>query len=116
MPMTRGSTPACAYPISLPIGTRPLSRTNDSDASTTAAAASFSPEALPAVTVPSLANAGRSRAMSSRLTSGRTCSSVSTTVTLPRLPGTCTGRICSVKYPAACAAAARRWLSAASSS
>ena len=34
------------------------------------------PEAFPAVTVPSLANAGRSRAMDSRLTSSRKCSSV----------------------------------------
>ena len=97
MPMIRGSTPACAYPISLPIGVRPLLRTNDSDASTTAAAASLTPDALPAVTVPSLANAGRSLAMSSRLTSGRTCSSVSTIVTLPFRPGISIGRICSVK-------------------
>src|ERR1700677_2826995 len=43
MPMMRGSTPACAYPISLPIGTRPLLRTHDSEASTTAAAASLMP-------------------------------------------------------------------------
>ena len=97
MPMMRGSTPACAYPISLPIGVRPLLRTNDSDASTTAAAASLMPDALPAVTVPSLVNAGRSLAMSSRLTSGRTCSSMSTMVVLPRLPGTSMGRICSLK-------------------
>ena len=97
MPMIRGSTPACAYPISLSTGVRPLLLTNDSDASTTAAAASLTPEALPAVTVPSLANAGRSLAMSSSLTSARTCSSVSTTVTLPLLPGISTGRICSLK-------------------
>ena len=97
MPMMRGSTPACAYPISLPIGVRPLLRTNDSDASTTAAAASLMPEALPAVTVPSLANAGRSLAMSASLTSARTCSSVSTTVTWPFRPGTSIGRICSEK-------------------
>ena len=116
MPMIRGSTPAWAYPTSLPRGVRPLLVTNDSDASTTAAAASLMPDALPAVTVPSFANAGFSLAMSSRLTPGRICSSVSTTVMLPLLPGISTGRICSLKYPAAVAAAARRWLSAASSS
>ena len=55
------------------------------------------PEALPAVTVPSLAKAGFSLAMSSRLTPGRMCSSVSTTVVLPLLPGISTGRICSLK-------------------
>ena len=74
------------------------------------------PDALPAVTVPSFANAGRSLAMSSRLTSARMCSSRSTTVTAPLLPGISIGRICSLKYPAAVAAAARRWLSAASTS
>jgi hypothetical protein len=71
---------------------------------------------LPAVTVPSFANAGRSLAMSSGLTSARMCSSVSTMVILPFLPGISTGSTCSVKYPAAVAAAARRWLSAASAS
>ena len=73
------------------------------------------PDALPAVTVPSLANEGRSRARSSTVTPGRTCSSVST-VTVPLRPGTATGTICSLKYPAAAAAAARRWLSTASAS
>ena len=54
------------------------------------------PEAFPAVTVPSLANAGRSFAMSSALTSGRTCSSASK-VTVPFRAGTSMGRICSAK-------------------
>ena len=79
MPMIRGSTPAWLYPASRPIGARPLRRTNDPEASTTAAAASLMPDALPAVTVPSFENAGRSLAIPSRLTSARTCSSVSTT-------------------------------------
>ena len=46
---------------------------------------------------------------------GRMCSSASTVV-VPFRPGTSTGVICSAKYPAAAAAAARRWLSAASAS
>jgi hypothetical protein len=46
--------------------------------STTAAAASLMPEALPAVTVPfSLTNTGFSLAMSSSVAPGRKCSSVS---------------------------------------
>ena len=97
MPMIRGSTAARPYPTSLPSGVRPWLFTNDSEASTTAAAASLMPDALPAVTVPSLLKAGRSLAMSSRLTSARMCSSVSTMVTLPFLPGISTGRICSLK-------------------
>ena len=52
--------------------------------------------ALPAVTVPSLANAGRSLAMSSMLTSGLMCSSFSTTV-VPLRPAISTGTICSLK-------------------
>jgi len=54
------------------------------------------PEALPAVTVPSLANEGRSLPRSSAVMPGRTCSSVST-VTVPLRPGTSTGTICSLK-------------------
>src|SRR5436190_11909058 len=73
------------------------------------------PEALPAVTVPSWTKAGFSLARSSRVTPGRMCSSVST-VTVPLRPLTSTGVICSLKYPASVAAAARRWLSAARAS
>src|SRR5215813_12960207 len=70
------------------------------------------PDALPGVTVPSLAKDGLSLARSSMVTFGRMCSSVST-VTVPFLPFTSTGVICSLKYPASVAAAARWWLSAA---
>src|SRR5689334_4087147 len=73
------------------------------------------PDALPAVTVPSWAKAGLSLARSSVVTSGRMCSSVST-VTVPLRPLTSTGVICSLKYPASVAAAARWWLSAARAS
>ncbi len=65
-------------------------------ARTTAAAASLIPDALPAVTVPSLANAGRSFAMSPVVVPGRICSSVANVV-LPLRPGTSMGRICPVK-------------------
>ena len=54
------------------------------------------PEAFPAVTVPSLANAGRSRAMDSRLTSSRKCSSVLNS-TVFFLTVTSMGVICSSK-------------------
>src|SRR5215813_3032772 len=73
------------------------------------------PDALPGVTVPSLAKDGLSLARSSMVTFGRMCSSVST-VTVPFLPFTSTGVICSLKYPASVAAAARWWLSAARAS
>jgi hypothetical protein len=73
------------------------------------------PEALPGVTAPLAANDGRSLARSSVVTPGRMCSSVST-VTVPFLSLTSIGVICSLKYPASVAAAARRWLSAASAS
>ncbi len=73
------------------------------------------PDALPAVTDPSLAKAGRSRPSSASVTSPRMCSSASMMVG-PLRPGISTGTICSLKYPASAAAAARRWLSAASAS
>ena len=65
--------------------------------STRAAAASLMPEALPAVTVPfSLANTGRSLAMSSMVALGRKCSSVAYW-TSPFLLLSVTGTICSLK-------------------
>ena len=84
-------------------------------ASTTAAAASFIPEAFPAVTVPSLENAGRSRAMPSMVASGRMCSSV-TMSTVLFFTVHLNGGDLLVEVVAAVAAAARRWLSTASAS
>ena len=83
--------------------------------STTAAAASLTPEALPAVTVPSFLKAGRIFARSSRVDVGRMCSSVSM-ITEPLRLLISTGTICSLKRPSAMAAAARRWLCTASAS
>ena len=64
--------------------------------STTAAAASLMPEALPAVTVPLLSNTGLSLAMPSMEASARTCSSVSK-ATVPLRDLISIGRICSLK-------------------
>ena len=63
------------------------------------------PEALPAVTVPSLAKAGRSLASASMVVPCFGCSSSATTVS-PRRPLTVTGAISSLKRPAFCAASA----------
>ena len=59
MPMTRGSTPAWLYATNRPIGSSPWRCAYPESASTTAAAASLTPAALPAVTVPSSAKADR---------------------------------------------------------
>jgi len=67
------------------------------------------PEALPAVTKPFSLNAGFIFASVSTVVSARTCSSVSNTVTPPRVLIS-TGTICSLNRPAAMAADARRWL------
>ena len=63
------------------------------------------PEALPAVTVPSLLNAGRSLAIPSSVAPKRGYSSVSTT-TSPLRPLIVTGVISSLKRPAVTAASA----------
>ncbi len=63
------------------------------------------PDALPAVTEPSLANAGRSLASASWVTPKRGNSSVSTTVS-PLRPLIVTGTISSLKRPAVIAASA----------
>ena len=83
--------------------------------STTAAAPSLMPDALPAVTVPSLRNTGRSFARSSTVASARGCSSVSNTVS-PRRVFILTGRICCLNRPSDIARDARRCDSSASAS
>mmetsp|Transcript_1505 Transcript_1505/g.4692 ORF Transcript_1505/g.4692 Transcript_1505/m.4692 type:complete len:204 (-) Transcript_1505:760-1371(-) len=60
MPMIFGSTPALAYATTRPSGVPPSCAATDSAATTTAAAPSLMPDALPAVTVPSFLNAARS--------------------------------------------------------
>jgi hypothetical protein len=82
---------------------------------TTAAAASLIPEALPAVTVPPASNAGLSFANPSSETSGRACSStLNSTVSLRCL--TSTGTTSCSNRPASIAATARRCDSTANAS
>src|SRR5690606_33077117 len=109
-----GSTPAWAYATRRAMGFAPRASAALRSMSTTAAAPSLMPEALPAVTVPfSGTNTGLSFARSSRDALLRTCSSVSKT-TVPLRDLISIGRIWSRKRPSAMAAAARRWLSTAS--
>ena len=83
--------------------------------STTAAAPSLMPEALPAVTVPSLAKAGRSLPTASRVVPWRGYSSASTT-TSPLRDLTVTGAISSLNLPPFWAASALFWEATANSS
>jgi hypothetical protein len=73
-----------------------------------AAAPSFTPLALPAVTVPSARAIGRSLARSSAFVSPRGCSSSRTSAVLPRPRSTVTGTISAPSRPFSCAAPARR--------
>ena len=74
---------------------------------TSAAAPSFTPGALPAVTVPSFLNAGFSFASASTVVSARIASSRSTTTASPFFCGSEIGTISSLNQPASVAAAAR---------
>jgi hypothetical protein len=98
IPITRGSTPATALPANVASGSAPSARAFSSEATTSAAAPSLMPDALPAVTVPSRRKAGFSVASLSALASGRGCSSRET-------PST--GTSSSSKRPASAAAAHR---------
>ena len=90
-------------------GVSPRFAASEALITTMAAAPSLMPEALPAVTVPSLEKAGRSLARISIVVSGLGYSSFSTTVS-PLRPFTVTGAISSAKRPAFCASPALRWL------
>ena len=81
----------------------------------TPAAPSLMPEALPAVTDPSLANAGLSFCMFSIVAPWRTYSSLSTTMSPFRVL-TVNGTISSPNLPDFCAASALFWLATANSS
>ncbi|EKA60000.1 hypothetical protein B277_15194 [Janibacter hoylei PVAS-1] len=75
--MSSGSIAAVVTASRLTSPVRPRSATADSRPRTTEAAPSLMPEALPAVTEPSLAKAGRRPARVSRVVSGLGCSSLS---------------------------------------
>src|SRR5947199_242097 len=85
------------------------------DATTTAAAPSLMPDALPGVTVPFFSNRATSLASASGVESGRMCSSLSTT-TSPFFVFTVTGTISSPKRHDSRAFAASMWLRYANSS
>ena len=116
MPMMLGSQPVTANPRNTARGSRPFFSAVSRSISTTAPAPSLIGELLPAVHTPSGSKAVGRLPRVSMVLSGRTHSSLSTTVVLPRFPGTVTGIICSSNRPAACAAAAFRWLSRAKAS
>ena len=82
MPMIRGGTPATAAPTTRARGVRPLRFAASSEATIIAAAPSLTPEALPAVTVPSRRTIGFNFASASTLVL-RGCSSRSTTTGSP---------------------------------
>jgi hypothetical protein len=81
---------------------------------TTAAAPSFRPEALPAVTEPALSKAGRRPASASALVLRLMYSSALKTTGSPLRWGMLTGTISSTNLPASCAAVAFCWLARAS--
>ena len=97
-------------------GARPSCSALAADVTTTAAAPSEICDALPAVMVPSFANAGRRLPSDSLVVPGRTPSSVSTRIGSPLRCGISIGAISSASRPSFMAAAARSWLFAATSS
>ncbi len=102
-PVRTGSTPTEPHPRMRASGVRPCAAAYSSLVSTTAAAPSFSPAALPAVTVPpSSSGCSRGSAASRSIdVSARGCSSVSKTRVPPLPSGTSTGTICSLNQPSA---------------
>ena len=109
IPMISGGTPAMPHETILASGFRPRRRASSASATTSAAAPSTIPLALPAVTNPSLPNEGLRAARPSSVVSGRRWSSFSTRTVLPR-SFTSTGVISSANAPRSTAAAAACWL------
>ena len=112
MPMIRGSTPARAPATHVAMGVTPSSFAFSSLITTTAAAPSLMPEALPAVTIPSFLNAGRSFPRASILEPALGPSSVSTRMVV-FFVFTSTGTISSLNAPAFWAASHLFWLTMA---
>ena len=105
MPMIRGATPAVAMPMTRARGVRPWRAAAASLASSSAQAPSLTPDALPAVTLPSGRTTPFSFASASRLVS-RGCSSLATTIGSPFFCAIVTGVISASKKPLFCAATA----------
>jgi hypothetical protein len=115
--MIRGATPAVAYDTTRASGAAPTRRALSDVVTTSAAAPSLMPDAFPAVTDPSLANAGLSAPSVSAVVPARGYSSVrKVTVARPFFAGISTGTISAANRPSRIASAARRWLSAANAS
>ncbi len=114
-PMIRGATPATAAATMRARGVRPCRFAASSEAISVAHAPSLTPEALPAVTVPSGRTMALSLASASSVVS-RGCSSRATTIGSPFFAGIVTGTISSARRPAAIAASARSWLRSANAS
>ncbi len=112
-PMMRGATPATAAATTRAFGSNPNFFAASADATSTAQAPSLTPEALPAVTVPSGLTTPLSLDSDSSVVSARGCSSLSTTSGLPFFCGIVTGTISSARRPSFIAAAARCWLRSA---
>ena len=81
--MMRGATPAVAPPIMRAIGVRPCFFAASSEAMIKAAAPSLTPDALPAVTVPSFLNGVPSLDNFSTVVPARGCSSLSIIIASP---------------------------------
>jgi hypothetical protein len=105
MPITRGATPALAIATTRALGLGPCLAAAASSASSNAHAPSLTPEASPAVTLPSGRTTPLSLASASRLVS-RGCSSWVTTWASPFFFGIVTGTISASKKPLICAATA----------
>ena len=103
--MIHGSTPATPELTIRAIGVKPKSLIACSEAKILAAAPSFKPEALPAVTVPSALKAGRNFDKISIVVLFFGNSSVSKMIDSPLRCGIITGTISFAKRPFACATA-----------
>eukprot|EP00043_Microstomoeca_roanoka_P023604 m.258924 g.258924 ORF g.258924 m.258924 type:complete len:349 (+) comp32889_c0_seq1:304-1350(+) len=114
-PMIDGSSPAVAYEAMRASGVRPRFSASSADISNTAAAPSLMPDALAAVTEPSLVKAGRSFCIASIVAPWRMYSSASTTVS-PLRDLMVKGITSSLNLPAFWAASALFWLATANSS
>ena len=111
-----GSSPDVAWATMRASAVRPFAWAVSDAHTTSAAAPSLTPGALPAVTVPPSRNAGLSLPSASSEVSSRGVSSSAIISGSPFFCGMGTGTISSLKRPALMAATALRWLCSAYSS
>ena len=108
-----GSRPLVAWATMRAIGVSPSAEARAADITTSAAAPSLTGGALPAVTLPSFLNAGFRARSTSAVVSARTDSSWAKSTGSPFFCLIGTGSSSAANFPAAWAAAAFLWLSAA---